>query len=47
MSAVYLVTTTFEGTNPLSQGYTFGRLAVGYKFKMKETTSPFLKKIGL
>lgn len=47
MSVNYLVSTDFEGTNPLSQGYTFGRLAVGYKFKMKETTSPFLKRIGL
>lgn len=47
MSAVYLVTTTFKGTNPLSQGYTFGRLAVGYKFRMKPTNSTFLKRIGL
>ncbi|MFM2135790.1 MAG: hypothetical protein RL021_1190 [Bacteroidota bacterium] len=47
MSVAYLVSSTFEGTNPLAQGYTFGRIAVGYKFTMKETTSPFLKRIGL
>lgn len=43
----YVVTSAFEGTNPFSQGYTFGRIAVGYKFKMKETKSPYLKKLGL
>lgn len=47
MSVNYLVTTVFKGTNPLSQGYTFGRIAIGYRFKMKETTSPFLKRLGL
>jgi hypothetical protein len=43
----YVVSSVFEGTNPFSQGYTFGRIAIGYKITMKETKSPFLKKLGL
>lgn len=43
----YAVTSAFEGTNPFSQGYSFGRIAVGYKFKTKETKSKFLKKLWL
>ncbi|MFM9051028.1 MAG: DUF4421 family protein [Bacteroidota bacterium] len=43
----YTVSSAFSGMNPFSQGYVFGRLCVGYKFKMPETKSPFLKKLGL
>ena len=43
----YVISSAFENINPFSQGYSFGRVAIGYKFKMKETKSPFLKKFGL
>lgn len=43
----YAVTSAFDNANPFSQGYTFGRFVVGYKIKMPETKSTFLKKIGL
>lgn len=42
----YVVSSAFEGTNPFSQGYSFGRIAIGYKITMPETKSPFLKKFG-
>lgn len=43
----YTVSSAFEDTNPFAQGYSFGRFALGYKIKMPETKSPFLKKLGL
>lgn len=43
----YAVTSTFEGENPLAQGYFFSRIAIGHKFKMKETKLPFLQRLGL
>jgi hypothetical protein len=45
--AAYVIASAFEDQNPSSVGYGFGRLAIGYKFTMPETKSPFLKKIGL
>ncbi len=45
--AAYVIASSFEGRNPGSVGYGFGRFVVGYKIKMPETKSPFLKKIGL
>jgi hypothetical protein len=43
----YLITTEFEGTNPLSQGYSFGRFAVGRRFGMNPAKSGILRKLGL
>ncbi|MFM2206514.1 MAG: hypothetical protein RL213_489 [Bacteroidota bacterium] len=43
----YLITSEFEGTNPLSQGYSFGRFAVGRRFGMKPAKSGILRKLGL
>jgi hypothetical protein len=45
--AGYAIASAFEGQNPSSVGYGFGRLAIGYKFTLPETKSPFLKKFGL
>ncbi len=45
--AVYVIASAFEGQNPGSVGYGFGRFVVGYKFRLPETKSPFLKKFGL
>ncbi len=48
MSSVgYVVSTNFEETNPFSQGYSFFRVVVGYKFLMPEHNIKLLKKIGL
>jgi hypothetical protein len=46
-SVGYAISSNFSDVNPFSQGYTFSRIMVGYKFKMKETQSPFLKRIGM
>ncbi len=45
--AAYIIESSFEGQNPGSVGYGFGRFVVGYKFTLPETKSPFLKKFGL
>jgi len=45
-SVVYGITTDFSN-NMISQSYGYFRFVVGYKIKLKETKSPFLKKIGL
>jgi len=48
MSSVgYVISTNFEETNPFSQGYSFFRFVVGYKFLMPEHNIKLLKKIGL
>ncbi|MFM7216541.1 MAG: DUF4421 family protein [Bacteroidota bacterium] len=43
----YTISSSFSEMNPFSQGYGFGRIAVGYKFHLPETKNPFLKRIGL
>ena len=45
-SVIYGITTDFSN-NLISQSYEYFRFVVGYKIKMGETKSPFLKKIGL
>jgi hypothetical protein len=48
MSSVgYVISSNFEETNPFSQGYSFFRFVVGYKFLMPEHNIKVLKKIGL
>lgn len=46
-SVAYAVSSRFSETNPFSQGYSFFRLVVGYKFLMPEHNIKFLKKYGL
>ncbi len=46
-SSGYAVTTSFDHANPFAQGYGFVRIVFGLKFKLPETKSTFLKKIGL
>lgn len=43
----YLIVNSFAKENAIDQNYAFFRFMVGYKFKVPESKSPFLKKIGL
>jgi len=43
----YFIANSFAKENSINQNYAFFRFMIGYKIKMPETKSPFLKKIGL
>ncbi len=45
-SSGYGIITSFDNTNPFTQGYGFLRIVFGVKFKLPETKSTLLKKIG-
>lgn len=48
MSSIgYAVSSNFDNANPFTQGYSFFRFVVGYKFLMPEHKIRLLKKIGL
>lgn len=46
-SVSYVVSSSFHDSNPFTQGYSFFRFVVGYKFLMPEHKIRVLKKIGL
>ena len=48
MSSIgYAVSSSFDDTNPFTQGYSFFRFVVGYKILMPEHNIQLLKKFGL
>lgn len=44
---LYVITNNISENSTISQDYTFIRLMLGYKFKIKQNSIPFFSKIGL